>query len=143
MYANGLAVSPDGVAYATDFEQNGALYRLSLDPFSLTLVGNFGLGIGGTGFRSGAAFDATGVLYVLREDGAIFTVATSGSNAGAATFQTFVTDSASDMQITSSLEGLAVFSENTAPIPDPGSLFLTAPGILILGFFLRRRSHAQ
>jgi len=142
IYANGLALSPAGVGYATDFLQNGALYRVALDPFTLTLVGNFGLGIGGTGFNSGAAFDSSGTLYVLREDGAIFTVATSGPNPGAATFETFVTDSATMMPFTSSLEGLAVYSATTSPVPEPGSLFLVAPAMLMLGFFLRKRLQA-
>ena len=141
LYANGITAAPGG-GYATDFYQLGVLYRLtSLDPYSLTLIGSFGLGIGGTGFNSGAAFDAsTGTLYALREDGAIFTIATDGANAGTATFNMFVTDSSTDQRVASSLEGLAVFSGGAnAAVPEPATLFLLLPGMAMLAFFLRKR----
>ncbi len=143
LYANGLAVAPNGTGYATDFQEKGALYRLSSSgPYSLTLVGSFGLGVGGTGFNSGAAFDSSGTLYVLREDGAIFTVATTGANAGAATFDSFVTDSATDSRVASSLEGLAVSSSASAT-PEPSTLLLLLPGIFLLTFILRRKPQAR
>ncbi len=140
-YANGLAFTNNGVGYATDFQQSGSLYRVSLNPYSLTLVGGFGLGIGGTGFGSGAAFDpSTGALYVLREDGAIFTVATSGPNAGAATFDSFVTDSGTDTRVASSLEGLAISGSTSSATPEPASLLLLVSGFLLLTFYLRKCS---
>ena len=138
-YANGLAFNSAGVAYATDFEQTGSLYTVTLNPFSLTLVGNFGLGIGGTGFESGAAFDpVTGSLYVLREDGAIFTVATTGANAGTATFDSFATDTSTGQRIPSSLEGLAVSAAATTT-PEPGSLLLVLTAGLFTALYQGRR----
>ena len=139
LYANGLAFTSGGMGYATDFQQTGSLYSIALNPYSLTLVGSFGLGIGGTGFNSGAAFDpATGALYVLREDGAIFTVAASGANAGAATFDSFVTDTSNDQRVPSSLEGLAVNSAAT-PTPEPASLLLVLPALLLFVLHYKRR----
>jgi len=140
-YANGLAFSNGGAAYATDFQQSGSLYQVSLNPYALTLVGSFGLGIGGTGFNSGAAFDpSNGALYVLREDGAIFTVSTSGPNAGAATFDSFVIDSSTDMRIDSSLEGLAISGSVSSATPEPASLLLLLSGFLLLTLYLRKCS---
>lgn len=142
-YANGLAFTKNGIGYATDFEQNGSLYRVSLNPYSLTLVGSFGLGIGGTGFYSGAGFDpSTGSLYVLREDGAIFSVATSGADAGAATFDSFVTDSSTDARVVSSLEGLAIAGNASSATPEPSSMLLLLPGLLLLAFYLRKSAAA-
>ena len=139
-YANGLAFSSDGTGYATDFQQNGSLYRLSSSgAYSLTLVGSFGLGIGGTGFGSGAAFDpSTGLLYVLREDGAIFTTAITGPSAGAATFDAFVTDSGTDLRVASSLEGLAIPGNVTSATPEPATLFLLLPAVVGLAFSRKR-----
>lgn len=139
-YANGLAFDKAGIGYATDFQQTGSLYRVSLNPYSLTLIGSFGQGIGGTGFNSGAAFDPmTGAFYVLREDGAIFSVAISGPDAGAATFDSFVTDSSTDTRVASSLEGLAISGSASSATPEPAPLLLLLPALLLLAFYLRKR----
>lgn len=132
IFADGLAINSDGVAYASDFRLTDSLYTVDLATGALTLVGGFN--IGDVDFDSGLAFDELDQLYALTENGVIYTVNTG---TGAASFEAFVVDAAG-ARIPGDLEGLDILIE-ADEVPAPASIALLGVAVAGLGVARRRR----
>ncbi len=125
IYADGLAIDSNGIAFAADWANSEALYTVNLGSGGLTLVGPLGVS---SVVQSGLAFDAADVLYSLSSLGEIYTLNTS---TGQATFQAQVTLSGIAIE---GFEGLAI------QVPEPSALALAVVGMLgMTAWRLRRR----
>jgi len=71
-FSDGLAISQSGLAFATDFIFMDGLYSVDLTTGAMTFIGPFGTG--NVSLQAGAAFDATGTLWALTNDGQIWNI---------------------------------------------------------------------
>lgn len=116
IFADNLAIDANGRAFAADTVFTNALYEVDLKTGALTLVGSLGI----TGrFLAGASFDDAGTFWLLREDGAIFSVDTTSGQAS------FI----SQVFGAGAFRGLAI---PNAIIPEPGSASLLLFGAVAL-----------
>jgi hypothetical protein len=104
-YVDGLAITGNGTAYASDGQLTNALYRVSLSNGSLTRVGNFGVTLtqdtGLDAIRQGT----TDQVYLLAEKGNLYRVNTSN---GRLTFLKKINLPQTGANLDADYEGLAL-----------------------------------
>jgi hypothetical protein len=112
-FADGLAInSRNGQIFASDFSTGDSdgneIYRLNPNG-SINTTYNVVGATNTVSLDSGLAFDATGNLYALTEDGTVYSITLSGSTATATSLGVVLPNYAGD------LEGFAIIDEPNTP----------------------------
>jgi hypothetical protein len=137
IYADAFAIDAAGRGFAIDTKVTDALYRVDLTTGVFTLIGS--LGLGDILYHSGAAFDATGALWLITTavpatPSEIYRIDTT---TGAASFVAIVTvDFLGHPFGKNGFQSLAIDvgagRGQAATVPEPGAFVLLATGLGLL-----------
>jgi hypothetical protein len=125
-FADNIAISDAGIAYATDWIFENASYTVDLNTGAATLLGSLGFALGQ---QAGSDFAVDGQLYILLGSGEWYNL---DLNTGAAVFGGQIVDAAGGPL--NSFEGLAM-----NPVPEPATYAGIGIGIVLLALARRRK----